>query len=550
MKNSVSKTENTNVKNELLLPVTVIKGVGSSKAAALASIGIHTLQDLLNFFPRRYLDCSLTDNVLLKTGETVTLIVEVVDAYLAHGKKSRFVVGAKTKNNERISIVFFRGVGFFQKIFQPGTTLVVTGRLEYFRGFQLIHPDYEILANAIKPSYTINSTNLDKKSRQQEPELAELPEMIHAGRIIPLYSSGEVLKSQGLDSRGFRKILYLALERLKGGISEILPNEIVKRRNLIPREESYREIHFPTDEVSLDAAKYRLKYEELFYFNLLIEHKKREREKIKRVLWPLPKSETADSVRKNLLFQLTEDQSSALRKIEELTKRDQPIAVLLQGDVGSGKTLVSLLTALRYMDNQIQVCMVAPTEILARQHYQTILSFLGNMPFLGIELLVGKEPKKNRYEKLYRIKKGDTLFVIGTHSVFQEDVLFSELGLVIIDEQHKFGVDQRETLRSKGKNPDILAMTATPIPRTLCLTLYGDLDLLTIKSKPKGRMPIQTKWFQENRREGVYKSIRKYVSSGRQCYIVYPLVEESEKVDLKSCIAAYEHLKHEIFSDF
>ncbi|EKO32685.1 ATP-dependent DNA helicase RecG [Leptospira santarosai str. CBC379] len=551
MKNSASETENTNVKNELLLPVTVIKGVGFSKAAALESAGIRTLQDLLNFFPRRYLDRNLTDNVLLKTGETVTLIVEVADGYLAHGKKSRFVVGAKTKNNERISIVFFRGVSFFQKVFQPGTTLVVTGKLEYFRGFQLIHPDYEILASAIKPTYTINSAHLKKKDLQsEEPELAELPEMIHAGRIIPLYSSGEVLKSQGLDSRGFRKILYLALERLKGGIPEILPNEIVKRRGLIPREESYREIHFPTDEISLDAAKYRLKYEELFYFNLLIEHKKKEREKIKRVLWPLPESKTADSVRKNLPFQLTEDQNSALQKIKDMTKKDRPIAVLLQGDVGSGKTLVALLTALRYMDNQIQVCMVAPTEILARQHYQTVLSFLGNMPFLGIELLVGKEPKRNRYEKLYRIKKGDTLFVIGTHSVFQEDVLFSELGLVIIDEQHKFGVDQRESLRSKGKNPDILAMTATPIPRTLCLTLYGDLDLLTIRSKPKGRMPIQTKWFREDRREGVYKSIRKYVSSGRQCYIVYPLVEESEKVDLKSCIEAYEHLKREIFSDF
>ncbi|MCR8647410.1 ATP-dependent DNA helicase RecG [Leptospira interrogans] len=552
MKNSVSKTENTIQNNGLLLPVTVIKGVGPSKAAALASIGIDTLQDLLNFFPRRYLDRNLTDNVLLKTGETVTLIVEVIDAYLAHGKKSRLVVGTKTRNNERISIVFFRGVNFFQKIFQPGTTLVATGKLEYFRGFQLIHPDYEILTSAIKTTYPISSTGSKKKKQEQEPEeeLSELPEMIHAGRIIPLYPSGEVLKSEGLDSRGFRKILYSALEKLKGKIPEILPNEILKRRGLILREESYREIHFPTDENSLDTAKYRLKYEELFYFNLLIEHKKKEREKIKRVLWPLPESETANKVRKNLPFQLTEDQNSALQKIKELTNKEQPIAVLLQGDVGSGKTLVALLTALRYIDNQIQVCMVAPTEILARQHYQTILSFLGNMPFLGIELLVGKEPKKNRYEKLYRIKKGDTLFVIGTHSVFQEDVYFSELGLVIIDEQHKFGVDQRETLRSKGKNPDILAMTATPIPRTLCLTLYGDLDLLTIKSKPKGRMPIQTKWFQEDRREGIYKSIRKYVSSGRQCYIVYPLVEESEKVDLKSCIEAYEYLKHEIFPDF
>ncbi|TGK32728.1 ATP-dependent DNA helicase RecG [Leptospira gomenensis] len=551
MKNSVSKTEQTSAQIGLLSPVTVIKGVGPAKAAALSSIGIITLQDLLNFFPRRYLDRNLTENVLLKTGETVTLVLEVVDAYLAHGKKSRLVVGAKTRNNERVSVVFFRGVNFFQRLFQPGTTLVATGKLEYFRGFQLIHPDYEILTNAVKPT---NSTNLSdsKKKGTDEPEeeLAELPEMIHAGRIIPLYPSGESLKSEGLDSRGFRKILYLALEKLRGNIPEILPEKIVTKRKLVAREESYREIHFPEDETSLENARYRLKYEELFYFNLLIEHKKKEREKIKRVLWPLPESKTAENVRANLPFRLTEDQDSALKKITELTAKEQPTAVLLQGDVGSGKTLVALLTALRYLDNQIQVCMVAPTEILARQHYQTILSFMGNMPFLGIELLVGKEPKKNRYEKLYRIKKGDTLFVIGTHSVFQEDVVFSDLGLVIIDEQHKFGVDQRETLRSKGKNPDILAMTATPIPRTLCLTLYGDLDLLTIKSKPKGRMPIQTKWFQEDRREGVYKSIRKYVSSGRQCYIVYPLVEESEKVDLKSCIEAYEQLKHEIFPDF
>lgn len=419
MKNSVSKTENTIQNNALLLPVTVIKGVGRSKAAALASIGIDTLQDLLNFFPRRYLDRNLTDNVFLKTGETVTLIVEVIDAYLAHGKKSRLVVGTKTRNNERISIVFFRGVNFFQKIFQPGATLVATGKLEYFRGFQLIHPDYEILTSAIKTTYPINSSGSKKKNQEQEPEeeLSELPEMIHAGRIIPLYPSSEALKSEGLDSRGFRKILYSALEKLKGKIPEILPNEIVKRRGLILREDSYREIHFPTDENSLDTAKYRLKYEELFYFNLLIEHKKKEREKIKRILWPLPESETANLVRKNLPFQLTEDQNSALQKIKELTNKEQPIAVLLQGDVGSGKTLVALLTALRYIDNQIQVCMVAPTEILARQHYQTILSFLGNMPFLGIELLVGKEPKKIDMKNFIESKK-ETRYLSLEHTVF------------------------------------------------------------------------------------------------------------------------------------
>lgn len=480
------------------------------------------------------MDRNLTENILLKQGESVTLILEIIDSYLAHGRKSRLVVSAKTKNNESVNLVFFKGIQYFRRILQSGLLIAATGKLEYFRGFQLIHPDYEVL------SYGGNA----------ELSGEDLPESIHTGRIIPLYSTTEALREEHLDSRGLRRLVFHALETLDGKIPEILPKEVVTKRNLLQRAIAFKEIHFPTEDGNLLKARTRFKYEELYYFNLLIEYKKSQRAKIPRVFWPLPESPTAKSLIPNLPFQLTKDQKESLTKIEEGTKTDRPAAFLLQGDVGSGKTLVALLTALRYTDNNIQVCMVAPTEILARQHYQTILNFLGNMPFLGIEILVGKEPKKARAEKLYRIKKGESSFIIGTHSVFQDDVEFKDLGLVVIDEQHKFGVEQREKLRAKGKNPDILAMTATPIPRTLCLTLYGDLELVTLRNRPAGRKPIKTHWFTNDRRSGVYNSIRKYVTQGRQCYIVYPLVEESEKSDLKSCIEGYETLRKEVFPEF
>ncbi|TGK09497.1 ATP-dependent DNA helicase RecG [Leptospira selangorensis] len=532
MKNSVSDKKKSDI--SLSSSIGVVKGVGLKKLEVLESVGIKTIQDLLGWFPRRYLDRNLTENILLKQGESVTLILEVIDSYLAHGKKSRLVVSAKTKNNEPISLVFFRGIQFFRRVFQPGILVAVTGKLEYFRGFQLMHPDYEVL------SYGGNSDISED----------DLPESIHTGRIIPLYPTTEAMRDEHLNSRELRKLIHFALKLLEGRIQEILPAQVVQKRNLMDRAQAYNEIHFPTEDEQLGRARTRFKYEELYYFNLLIEYKRSQRAKVPRILWPLPESKTAKDLIKNLPFELTPDQKESLAKISEWTKSDTPAAILLQGDVGSGKTLVALLTALKYTDNQVQVCMVAPTEILARQHYQTVMNFLGNMPFLRIELLVGKEPKKNRAEKIFRIKTGESLFIIGTHSVFQEDVVFKDLGLAIIDEQHKFGVEQRETLRAKGKNPDILAMTATPIPRTLCLTLYGDLELVTLKNRPAGRIPIKTLWFTEGKRSGVYKSIQKYVSQGRQCYIVYPLVEESEKSDLKSCIEAYETLRKDVFPEF
>lgn len=501
-----------------------LKGIGPKRKSVLLEHGVSTYYELLTYFPRRYLDRNFTKDIILKQGDVVTLLGSIVDSYIVHGKKSRLLVGFRTLNNERINLVFFRGVNFFHKLFSIDKKVVVSGKLEYFKGYQIIHPEYEFLSDA------------------EDPE-----DSIHAGRIIPLYPSTEALKEDGLDSKGLRKLIHQVLE--SGEIAENLPSQFIKKRKLLGRDEAFRKIHFPDTMETVQIARKRFAYEEFFYFQRLLLYKQRERQKVKRLLWPLPNSPSRINLEKNLPFELTEDQKTAVTTILSKTNVDSPSAFLLQGDVGSGKTITALLVGLHYIDNHIQVAFLAPTEILARQHYQTIYKFMGNMPFLGIELLLGGENKKSRAEKLSRIKTGESNIIIGTHSLLQEDVIFSDLGFVVIDEQHKFGVDQRETIRSKGKNPDILAMTATPIPRTLCLTLYGDLTLVNIKTKPKGRKPIDTRWYKEDRRTGVYNSIRKYVNSGRQCYIVYPLVEESEKVDLESCTVAYENLRTNVFPD-
>jgi ATP-dependent DNA helicase RecG len=510
----------------LLDSIQSLKGIGPKRLELLNSFGIFTYLDLLTTYPRRYLDRNFTKDIILKQGDTVTLLGSISDSYLIHGKKSRLMVGFRTQNNERINLVFFRGVNFFNKIFKADRKLVISGKLDYFKGYQIVHPEYEFLTD------------------EQEEE----GNFLHAGRIIPLYPSTESLKEEGLDSRGFRKLIHSILER--NVIRENLPAKLIKLRKLQDRDLSFRKIHFPETMEDIEEARRRFAYEELYYFQLLLIYKQKEREKVKRILWPLPESKSANALVKSLPFQLTEDQQKAVKQIVSLAKKDVPLAALLQGDVGSGKTITALLIALHYIDNHIQVSILAPTEILARQHYETIYKFLGNMPFLGIELLLGGENKKVRNEKLARVKNGEVSLLVGTHSLLQEDVVFSDLGLVIIDEQHKFGVDQREMIRSKGKNPDILAMTATPIPRTLCLTLYGDLDLINIKTKPLGRKPIDTRWYKEDRRQGVYNSIRKYIKDGRQCYIVYPLVEESEKLDLESCTKAYDYLSKEVFPEF
>lgn len=520
-------------------PVSALKGVGAARARVLSeAAGIETLGDLLYYFPRRYLDRTLTESTLMRTGEVVTLIVQVSSVYLAHGRKSRLIAHARTMAGEALSLVWFRGVQYLRRIVEKDTTLVVSGKLDFFNGMQMVHPDFEQL--------------------DAEDENA----LMHVGRIVPLYPSGEALKKQSLDSRGFRRLITGVLE---GGVSEdrarkpaieipeLVPEALRAKHGWLTRAEALQQIHYPENDERLEHARQTLKYEELYLFNILMYHKSLARERIPRRVTPLPfgKSSHYEHLLGELPFELTGDQRRVIEQIITDCRGEHSEAFLLQGDVGSGKTVVALSIALHYMEAGIQAAVLAPTEVLARQHYRTMADLLGLEYANRLELLTGmRGKKKDREAKFERIASGEASLVIGTHSLLEDVVVFDTLGLVIIDEQHRFGVGQRETIRAKGVNPDTIAMTATPIPRTLCLSEFADLKLASLREKPAGRKPIQTMWLREDRRAGMYKSVRNHVSAGRQCFIVYPMIAESEKLDLKAATAAFEELSETIFPDF
>ncbi|MEQ9364976.1 MAG: DEAD/DEAH box helicase, partial [Leptospirales bacterium] len=437
--------------------VTELRGVGTAKAATLAeACAVETIGDLLYYFPRRYLDRTVTETTLLKTGEEVTLVVNVGSVYLAHGRKSRLVANCRTLNGEALSLVWFRGVQYLRRLVEKDTTLVVSGKLDFFSGMQMVHPDFELL----------------------DPEDEDA--LTHVGRIVPLYPSGESLKKAGLDSRGFRRLMALALDTPDMDIPQLVPEGLRKKHKLYDRLRALRQIHYPDDADCLAEARRALKYEELYLFNILMYHKSLVRERIPRRVTPLPFGESREfeGLKGHLPFKLTKDQNRTIERIVTECRGEHSEAYLLQGDVGSGKTVVALAIALHYMEAGIQTAMIAPTEVLARQHYRTVADLLGLEYANRLELLTGQRgKKKDRELKLERISSGEASLIIGTHSLIEPTVVFHQLGLVIIDEQHRFGVGQRESIREKGLNPDTIAMTATPIPRTLCLSEFADLKL-------------------------------------------------------------------------
>ena len=509
-------------------PVKSIKGVGTVKAKALNEIGIKNIGDLLYYLPRRHLDRSVTESASLTIGSHMTLIIRVVNSYLAHGRRSRLLVHCHTLKDESLTLVFFKSHYYFKDQFKTDQHYIVSGKLDYYRGVQMSHPDFELLDGDDEHN------------------------LLHVGRIVPLYPSTDALKKNYLDSRGFRRLIAAAFEDNRLNLPEIIPDELIKKYNLTDRFFALKNIHFPEDYESLEKSRTRLIYEELFLFHYMMYHRRLQREKIKRELKPLPfgESPSYNILLKKLPFKLTGDQLKAIEDILNNCQANHSDAFLLQGDVGSGKTVAALAVILHYIDNGIQTALMAPTEVLARQHFRTLSEFIGITEKIQLELITGQGRKKQKLESLDRIKRGESNLVIGTHSLIEEAVEFDELGLVIIDEQHRFGVEQRDILRRKGKNPDMLVMTATPIPRTLCLTGFADLNLITLLEKPAGRKPIKTMWLQENRRRGLYKSITNHVSDGRQCFIVYPVIDESEKLDLRAATSAFEDLSANIFPQF
>ncbi len=505
------------------IPVKYVKAVGERRAQVLATVGIQTVEDLLYYAPRRYLDRSqyrpLNSLVL---DEQCSVIGEVIRVEVIRFGKRRLIVRI-SDGKGILEAVWFHQVDFFKKLFKEGETVSFSGKVGRYKTYQMIHPDFDIIS--------------------------ESHEALHTGQIIPLYPSSEALRRVGLSSFGFRRIIHFALEQFGGEIPECLPEPIVRRYKLPGRTETFRELHFPENEKKLGYALHRLKFEELFYLELLMALRRHFYRSPVQGLQMDIDNDTIREIVAHLPFELTAAQRRVLREIYRDLNRGEPMNRLLQGDVGSGKTVVALLTMLMAVSGGYQTALMAPTEILAQQHAVSIRKLLQNYP-CRLELLTGSLKAAEKKTLYKQISDGQLDLIIGTHALIQEKLHFKKLGLIVIDEQHRFGVLQRAELIGKGLNPHILVMTATPIPRTLALTIYGDLDVSVIDEMPPGRRPVRTFWRTFDRLNAIYDFIRQHVRNGEQVYFIYPIIEESEKVDLKAAKMAFDQLSKEVFPEF
>jgi ATP-dependent DNA helicase RecG len=517
-----------------------VKGIGPVRAAVLKSIGIDSLQKLLYYFPYDYLDRSRITVIkdlptLVEAGNEVTVIGSVFRAETKYtrNRKKIFFLTIKDETGY-VTCVFYGAVDYFQKSFEPGEVLAVSSvpELDKYNRVQFIHPEFDRL-----------------KTKDDEDE-TDWNSLLHTGAIIPKYPSGEELRNAGLDNRGFRRILKNATTYNLNSLTEHLPREILQRNTLLDITSSIKMIHFPKSYGERDHAVRRLKFDELFYFQLLMAYRKRELKGELKGIPFRPGRELGAELKKHLPFELTNAQQRVIQEIHTDMQLPVPMNRLLQGDVGSGKTIVALFAMLTAIENGYQCALMAPTEILAEQHWRSIRNFLKDLP-VNVRLLVGGQKKKLRDDVLEDIRRGTAHIVIGTHALIQEKVQFADLGFVVIDEQHRFGVSQRALLREKGKkNPDVLVMTATPIPRTLSLTVYGDLDVSIIDELPKNRKQIRTAVRFDKDKKKIFDFVKTEVKKGGQAYVVYPLIEESEKVDLKAATKEFEYLQTTVFPEY
>jgi ATP-dependent DNA helicase RecG len=525
----------------LSTPLQFIKGVGPKRAADLARAGMQTVEDLLLRFPMRYEDraapCEIRN---LKPGMTATVTADVVSSGIRQTRRPGFRLFEAIVRDATggITKAVFPNQAFLKDVFKPGQRVVLFGALEYrpAGGLQFTNPEYELLrAEADDEGIAAGSDDAN----------------VHTGRIVPIYE-----KAGTMTPRMQRVLVHRMLQELPGEVTDPLPVPIRERRHLPSRAAAIRAVHFPPAGTNVGqlngfqtAAHQRLIFEEFFLFQAGLVLRKRRHADDKKPRPVTVDDRIRESARKVLPVKLTDGQKVALREIVDDMRRPEPMNRLLQGDVGSGKTIVALLAALVAMENGFQVAFMAPTEILADQHYLTIRRLLDQSRFRIVSLTGGLTPAKRR-EVHAEIASGAAQLVIGTHALAEADLAFHALGLVIIDEQHRFGVMQRASLRSKGQHPDVLVMTATPIPRTLALTTYGDLDVSVIRELPPGRQPITTMSKSESKREDIYRQVRKELEARRQAYVIYPLVEESEKVDLRAATEMADHLQQEVFPQY
>jgi len=502
-------------------PVRYVKGVGQKRADVWAEAhGVRTVRDLLHFYPRRYLDRTTTTPVreLKESTEPVTVVGTVRATNIVPGKRSkRFELILEGEDGGRMKCTWFQGLWWVKKAFDVGDRVAVHGKVQqYGRWHSMTHPDYD--------------------------KLNDDGALLDTGRIIALYPGGEAMQNVGLTSRSVRRIVYNLFKEHGLKLQETMPEWLVDDFDLMEGRVALRAIHFPKTQRELAQAKERLKFEELFYIQLLLAQMRRSRTKIAGPVFDDPGEHTRAFVREVLPFELTGAQKRALTDVIDDTQTGHQMNRLVQGDVGSGKTVVAVAAMMHAYDSGYQSAFMAPTEILAEQHYQSLTKYLRPMGLLP-HLLVGGQAKSERTAILKDLQEGRVPVVVGTHALIQDEVEFDNLGLAIVDEQHRFGVEQRATMFEKGKRPHMLLMTATPIPRSLAMTLYGDLDVSIMDEMPAGRKPVNTVLRSEKRRGEVYAFLEQKLADGEQAYVVYPLVEESEKMDLKDAENGHETLQ-------
>lgn len=501
--------------------ITFLKGVGPAKSEVLqAELGIQTWGGLLMHFPFRYVDKSQISTIQqIQSDEyPVQLMLEFVSMQEVGMARAKRLVGRFRDNTGDIELVWFKGASWIQRLLQRGQTYLVYGKPTLFSGkYNLAHPEIELI----------------EKSR-----------WLAGNALKPVYRTTDKLTKKGLNSNGIAQLTRQLIAEIPiGCLEENLPDEVVRKYNLMDRESAMRCIHLPPNAEQLAAATRRLKFEELFFIQIQIAKQKISLTKDERgVVFEKVGEYFNEFYHHHLPFQLTGAQKRVIKEIRQDVAKGYHMNRLIQGDVGSGKTIVAVLAMLLAVDNGFQSCLMAPTEILAQQHFQLIQSLLSKIN-ITVELLTGSTKTKERRRILEGVQQGTIRLLIGTHALIEPVVVFDNLGLVIIDEQHRFGVAQRAKLWEKAKiPPHILVMTATPIPRTLAMTLYGDLDISVIDELPPGRKPIQTVWRSDARRLEVFQFMENEIKKGRQVYVVFPLIEESEALDYKDLQDGYDSL--------
>ena len=515
------------IQNLLQTPIEYLKGVGPNRAEVLKKeLNIESYRDLINFFPNRYIDKTGFYKIsqLQRNSSEVQIVGKIVHMKMVEQKRGKRLVADFVDDTGKMELIWFRGHKWIRENLKINTPYVIFGKTNWYNGsFSMPHPEMELVSDYKKNLRTA---------------------------MQPVYSSTEMLVKKGITNRVIMRLMQEVMQQTGLKFSESLSDELIKELKLIPKPEAIFNIHFPKNQELLAKAQFRLKFEELFYVQLqLIRRNLLHKQKIKGFNFEQIGQHFNNFYQNHLPFELTEAQKRVIKEIRSDMGSGAQMNRLLQGDVGSGKTIVALMSMLIALDNRFQACLMAPTEILSIQHYNSLKELCENLD-LNIFLLTGSTKTSKRREIHEKLENGEIDILIGTHALLEDKVKFKNLGLAVIDEQHRFGVAQRAKLWKKNKiPPHVLVMTATPIPRTLAMSLYGDLDISVIDELPPGRKPVKTVHRFDSNRLKVFAFLKDEIRKGRQVYIVYPLIQESEKMDYKDLMDGYESIARE-FPDY